>query len=141
MVAALDHDLLRPTVRPRATAQRTGKCSGVPQARRDGVSRPGRRRNELPVRGDDQFEGMEELPDLLCDPRSLRDGYLEALEEYLVEVRRGCSRMGIDYSLIKTSDYMDAILSKFLHRRMASSSGGAKATISIGLVLIGTGDR
>lgn len=84
----------------------------------------------FPFAGTTKFEGMEELPDLLCDPRSLRDGYLEALEEYLVEVRRGCSRMGIDYSLIKTSDYMDAILSKFLHRRMASRSGGAKATIS-----------
>ena len=47
---------------------------------------------------------------LLTDPRSLRDGYLEALEEYLVEVRRGCARKGIDYQLIKTSDYLDAIL-------------------------------
>ena len=45
---------------------------------------------------------MEELPHLLCDPRALRDGYLEALEEYLVEVRRGCARMGIDYTLVRT---------------------------------------
>ena len=77
----------------------------------------------FPFAGTTRFEGMEELPDLLCDPKSLREGYLEALEEYLIEVRRGCSRLGIDYSLVKTSDYMDAILAKFLHKRMATRSG------------------
>jgi hypothetical protein len=55
---------------------------------------------------------------LLCDPRALREGYMEALEEYLVEVRRGCTRLGIDYQLVRTSDYLDAVLSKFLHHRM-----------------------
>jgi len=73
----------------------------------------------FPFSGTTRFEGLEELPHLLCDPRALRDGYLEALEEYLVEVRRGCSKLGIDYTLVKTSDYLDAVLSKFLHQRMA----------------------
>ena len=57
------------------------------------------------------------MPNLLCDPRALRDGYLEALQEYLVEVRRGCTRLGVDYQLVKTSDYLDAVLAKFLNRR------------------------
>src|SRR5215470_9403625 len=74
----------------------------------------------FPFSGTTRFEGMEELPQLICDPRSLRDGYLAALEEYLVEVRRGCARLGIDYALIRTSDYLDAVLSKFLHHRMAT---------------------
>jgi uncharacterized protein (DUF58 family) len=82
----------------------------------------------FPFAGTTRFEGMEELPNLLCDPKALREGYLEALEEYLIEVRRGCSRMGVDYTLVKTSDYMDAVLSKFLHRRMALRSGGNKVT-------------
>jgi uncharacterized protein (DUF58 family) len=72
----------------------------------------------FPFTGTTRFEGMEELPHLLCDPRALRDGYLEALDEYLVEVRRGCTRLGIDYLLVRTSDYLDAVLSKFLHHRM-----------------------
>jgi uncharacterized protein (DUF58 family) len=71
----------------------------------------------FPFAGTTRFEGMEELPNLLCDPRALRDGYLEALEEYLVEVRRGCTRLGIDYQLVRTGDYLDAVLSKFLHHR------------------------
>jgi uncharacterized protein (DUF58 family) len=82
----------------------------------------------FPFAGTTRFEGLEEQPQLLCDPRSLRDGYLEALEEYLVEVRRGCSKLGIDYTLVKTSDYLDAVLSRFLHQRMAvRSSAKARA--------------
>jgi uncharacterized protein (DUF58 family) len=73
----------------------------------------------FPFAGSTRFEGMEEMPNLLCDPRALRDGYLEALEEYLVEVRRGCTRLGIDYVLVRTGDYLDAVLSKFLHHRDA----------------------
>jgi uncharacterized protein (DUF58 family) len=72
----------------------------------------------FPFSGTTRFEGMEELPHLLCDPRALRDGYLEALEEYLVEVRRGCTRLGIDYQLVRTDDYLDAILTRFLRYRM-----------------------
>lgn len=81
----------------------------------------------FPFVGTTRFEGMEELPHLLCDPRALRDGYLEALEEYLVEVRRGCTRLGIDYQLVYTDDYLDAILSKFLHFRSDVRNRSARA--------------
>jgi uncharacterized protein (DUF58 family) len=82
----------------------------------------------FPFAGTTRFEGMEELPHLVCDPRALRDGYLEALEEYLVEVRRGCARQGIDYAQVKTSDYLDAVLARFLHHRMAlKTSAKARA--------------
>jgi uncharacterized protein (DUF58 family) len=74
----------------------------------------------FPFSGMTRFEGLEELPHLLCDPRALRDGYLEALEEYLTEVRRGCTKIGVEYHLVRTSDYIDAVLSRFLFQRMAS---------------------
>lgn len=83
----------------------------------------------FPFAGATRFEGMEELPHLLCDPRALRDGYLEALEEYLTEVRRGCSRRGIDYTLVKTGDYLDAVLAKFLSFRLAAIKGGNRAPV------------
>ena len=82
---------------------------------------------KFPFSGTTKFEGMEEEQELLCDPRSLRDGYLAALEEYLVEVRRGCARQGIDYMLLGTNEYLDAVLSKFLHHRMAMFKSSAKA--------------
>jgi uncharacterized protein (DUF58 family) len=78
----------------------------------------------FPFNGTTRFEGMEELPHLLCDPRALREGYLEALEEYLVEVRRCCTRLGIDYQQVRTGDYLDAALSKFLHHRIDTVDTG-----------------
>jgi uncharacterized protein (DUF58 family) len=86
----------------------------------------------FPFTGTTRFEGMEEQPHLVCDPRALRDGYLEALDEYLVEVRRGCTKMGIDYNLVKTNDYLDAVLSKFLHRRMAMRTGPNRNVSPVG---------
>jgi len=72
---------------------------------------------DFPFDGMTKFEGLEELPELICDPKALREGYLEELELYLTEVRRGCTRLGVDYTLIRTSDYLDAILTSFLFRR------------------------
>src|SRR3954447_7411789 len=79
----------------------------------------------FPFSGMTKFEGLEDMPHLLCDPRSLREGYLEELELYLTEVRRGCTRIGIDYTLLRTSDYMDAVLSKFLFQRMSTRANPA----------------
>ena len=81
----------------------------------------------FPFSGTTRFESLEDLDHLICDPRALRDGYLEYLEEYLVEVRRGCSRKAIDYMLVSTNEYMDAVLSKFLHHRMALFKTNAKS--------------
>jgi uncharacterized protein (DUF58 family) len=82
----------------------------------------------FPFAGTTRFEGMEIIEEqLLCDPRALRDGYIEALQEYLVEVRRGCARKGIDYMLVHTREYLDAVLSKFLHQRMAMTKRAGKA--------------
>lgn len=80
----------------------------------------------FPFGGMTKFEGLEGQADLLCDPRALRDGYLEELELYLTEVRRGCTRIGVDYTLLRTSDYMDAILSKFLFQRMSTRAAPAR---------------
>jgi uncharacterized protein (DUF58 family) len=80
---------------------------------------------EFPFTGTTRFEGMEDVSQLLCDPRALRDGYLEALNDYLVEVRRGCTRLGIDYQLVKTGESLEAVLSRFLHQRMDVRAGGA----------------
>jgi uncharacterized protein (DUF58 family) len=73
----------------------------------------------FPFSGMTRFEGLEDQPHLLCDPRALRDSYLEVLEEYLTEVRRGCTRIGVEYHLVRTSDYLDAVLARFLFQRMS----------------------
>lgn len=81
----------------------------------------------FPFRGHTRFVGMEEPEEVDCEPKSLRDAYLQYLEEYLVEVRRGCARKGIDYLLVPTNQYIDAVLSKFLHHRLALLKSKAKS--------------
>ena len=75
---------------------------------------------EFPFSGPMRFDGMETADFLNCNPRSLRDGYMEALEEFLEEIRRGCAKHGVDYALIRTGQPLDAALASFLGRRMGS---------------------
>ena len=81
---------------------------------------------DFPFTGMTKFEGLEELPELFCEPKALRQGYLAALDEYLVEVRRGCTKLGVEYTLVKTGDLLDAVLSKFLFRRADKSAAGRR---------------
>jgi uncharacterized protein (DUF58 family) len=74
---------------------------------------------EFPFSGSTRFKDLESDTRLNCNPKSLREGYLEALNEFLTEVRRGCAKSSIDYQLIKTSDPLDAALAQFLSNRMA----------------------
>ncbi len=63
------------------------------------------------------FEGLEGMPDLLANPQSLRDAYLEELDEFLVEVRKVCRDIRIDYVQLDTADHLDVALSAYLAKR------------------------
>jgi uncharacterized protein (DUF58 family) len=71
----------------------------------------------FPFEDNTRFLGLEEMPDLIAEPRSLRDGYLEVLGEFLEEMRRKCAQMRIDYILLSTGDRLDKSLSGFLAAR------------------------
>jgi uncharacterized protein (DUF58 family) len=68
--------------------------------------------------GTTRFEGLEEMGELLCDPRSLREGYLAAIQAFLDDVRRQCARQTIDYQTVRTSDHLDAVLGHYLNHRL-----------------------
>jgi hypothetical protein len=70
--------------------------------------------------GPTRFDGLELPQHLSCNPRALREGYMQALHAYLDEVRRGCARHTVDYALLRTSQPLDAALAAFLSRRMGS---------------------
>jgi hypothetical protein len=73
---------------------------------------------DFPFTGPTRFEGLE-LPEILrCNPRALREGYLAALGNYLEEVRRGCANNAVDYTLVRTSQPLDAALASFLSNRL-----------------------
>ena len=73
---------------------------------------------DFPFAGPTRFEGLESEVHLNCNPRSLREGYMEALNEFLTDVRRGCARNGVDYALIRTSQPLDAALASYLSNRL-----------------------
>lgn len=74
---------------------------------------------DFPFTGPTRFADMESDTRLNCNPKALRDGYLEAINEFLREIRRGCAKSAIDYAMVRTSDPLDAVLAQFLSRRMA----------------------
>lgn len=74
---------------------------------------------DFPFNDPTRFEGLEGSDHLTCNPRALRDGYLESLQRFLDRVRRACASAQIDYQLIRTSKHIDATLTAYLAARMA----------------------
>ncbi len=68
------------------------------------------------------FKGMEEMPEQLCEPQSLRRAYLESIGRFHDKVERGARENGIDYVRLSTADHLDIALSRFL----AARSGAVK---------------
>ncbi len=73
---------------------------------------------DFPFAGPTRFEGLEVDARLNCNPRALREGYLEALNAFLEKVRHNCARNVVDYALVRTSDPLDAALATFLSNRL-----------------------
>lgn len=69
--------------------------------------------------GATRFEGLEADDFLNCNPRALREGYLEALNEFLDQTKKACGRLSIDYMQVRTSEPLDAVLAKFLATRLS----------------------
>lgn len=65
------------------------------------------------------FRGLEQLPDLLTDPRSLRKGYLAAVQEYVTELEQGCRGHNVDYVSLRTDQPLGVALSSYLAHRLA----------------------
>jgi uncharacterized protein (DUF58 family) len=73
---------------------------------------------EFPFRQTTLFRGLEQLPDVLTDPRALRKAYLHEFGRFLQEVRKGCRSQHIDYVLMRTDQSLEIALSSFLASRM-----------------------
>ena len=65
------------------------------------------------------FEGLEDYPKQLVDPRSLRKAYLEEVNKFCEEMRRGCVKQMIDYVRISTDQDLDVELTKYLAGRLS----------------------
>lgn len=74
---------------------------------------------EFPFERMTMFEGMEQLPELLCDPKSLRDAYLAEVNGHAEELRKGCLSQRVDYVRIDTMNSLDVVLTSYLSARAA----------------------
>lgn len=66
------------------------------------------------------FEGYEGWQELLCDPRSLRKGYVEEYEQFTDKMKRGCRNNKIDFVPVNTKNPLDVVLSAYLANRLSS---------------------
>lgn len=73
---------------------------------------------DFPFQQMTMFKGLEEWPDLLTDPRSLRKAYLAEFQAFQKQLRVGCRNNGIDYFEMRTDQPLDMALSTYLTRRM-----------------------
>jgi uncharacterized protein (DUF58 family) len=65
------------------------------------------------------FDGLEAGPEVIADPRALREAYLGELEEFRRRIRRGCQGYRIDYVELDTATTLDVALSSYLASRAA----------------------
>lgn len=63
------------------------------------------------------FKGMEASGELLTEPRALRKGYLDALNEHVEAVARTCRHNGMDFHRFNTGESLEVPLSVFLAGR------------------------
>ncbi|MBI3099061.1 MAG: DUF58 domain-containing protein [Planctomycetes bacterium] len=66
------------------------------------------------------FDGMEEYPKLLCDPRALRTAYLQELTTFQATLKRGCLQQRIDFVPLTTDRLLDVVLSTYLATRLGT---------------------
>src|SRR5581483_6354711 len=60
------------------------------------------------------FKGLEESGELLTEPRSLREGYIEQLTMFTEDLKKTCRGMHIDFQRFSSGESLDVSLSQFL---------------------------
>src|SRR5262245_45811857 len=67
------------------------------------------------------FRGLEQYPELLTDPRGLRQSYLEQINGFIHQLQRSCRDQNIDYVQLRTDTSLSVALSSYLAHRTARS--------------------
>lgn len=75
---------------------------------------------EFPFEDTTLFKGLEELGEVLTEPRALREGYIEQMNMHTAQLQKICRGMHVDFVRLNTSDPLDVALSTFLAGRAAS---------------------
>jgi uncharacterized protein (DUF58 family) len=72
---------------------------------------------ELPYERPSRFLHMEGAEDELIDPRAIREEYTRIVEEWLLEMKKGCMAARIDFVPVTTDQPLGVMLSAYLATR------------------------
>lgn len=72
---------------------------------------------EFPFRQATLFRGLEALPEVLAEPRSIRKAYLAELQQFLQSIESSCRSLQFDYALLSTDRPFDEALRRILSER------------------------
>lgn len=74
---------------------------------------------EFPFESTTLFKGLEEMGELVVEPRSLREAYIEEMQKHSEAIRAACHKLHVDYVQVDTSLPLDVTLPGFLATRAA----------------------
>ncbi|MCL2645506.1 MAG: DUF58 domain-containing protein [Phycisphaerales bacterium] len=74
---------------------------------------------EFPFESTTLFKGMEEMGELVVEPRALRETYIDELRKHSQILRDECHKLHVDYVQVDTSMPLDVTLPGFLATRAA----------------------
>ncbi len=72
---------------------------------------------DFPFRRTTLFRGLEQLPEVIAEPRALRKAYLEEFGRFIRRIKRGCRMHQIDYVQMRTDQSLELVLSSYLASR------------------------
>jgi uncharacterized protein (DUF58 family) len=72
---------------------------------------------DFPFQQTTLFQGLEQLPEVLVDPRALRKAYLAEFNGYVRRLKRACHMHQIDYVPVRTDQSLEVVLSSYLASR------------------------
>lgn len=74
---------------------------------------------DFPFESTTLFKGLEEMGELVVEPRALREAYLDELRKHTEIIREECHKLHVDYVQVDTSLPLDVTLPGFLATRAA----------------------
>jgi uncharacterized protein (DUF58 family) len=72
---------------------------------------------DFPFERSTLFSGLEQLPQVLVEPRAIRKAYLKEFNNFLLQIKKGCRRHQIDYVPLRTDRSLEVALSTYLASR------------------------
>lgn len=74
---------------------------------------------EFPFQDSTLFRGLEQEPEMLTDPRALREGYLEQFRAHTDTLQHGCLMQNVDFLQLRTDQSLGLVLAGYLASRLA----------------------